>query len=410
MDSIAITKCRVCGNNNLIEVLDLGVQELTGFFPASKSSYVPEMPLKLVKCHGQNVCHLLQLSHTFDLDAMYGENYGYRSGLNDSMVAHLAEKVATIESMCDFQANDIVLDIGSNDGTTLKSYSRSDLRKIGIDPTGQKFASFYPSSIELIPDFFSAILLQPVIKSNKAKVITSFSMFYDLPSPVDFVKDIAEVLDENGIWVLEQSYMPEMMNCVSYDTVCHEHLEYYGLRQIKWIVERAGLQILDIDFNKINGGSFSVTVAHYKKDNKVSSNVQTTLDFEKKYSDLLPYQEFQSQVQQSRAALKTKITEIAARGESIFALGASTKGNVILQYCGLNSELLSGVAEVNEDKYGRFTPGTRVPILSETDVLEQKPDNLLVLPWHFKAFFESSDKFIDINLIYPLQKATTIDD
>ena len=398
-----IQQCRVCGNRELVEVLDLGEQALTGYFPADAGEQVPSMPLKLVKCHGgDDVCHLLQLAHTYNLEEMYGESYGYRSGLNPSMVEHLSGKIEKIKGAVPLKEGELVLDIGSNDGTSLGFYP-GELMRIGIDPTAEKFSRFYPKGTTLVADFFSQTVFDCISCGKKAKVITSFSMFYDLPDPVSFARDIAAALDENGVWVLEQSYMPTMLAKRSYDTVCHEHLEYYGLRQIKWIVERAGLKIVDVEFNDVNGGSFSVAVCHQNSSGQSNEKfVSQVLQQEKQFQTLEPYHHFAREVEASREQLLTRLNSIRSEGKNVAVLGASTKGNVILQYCQIDTSLVSVVAEVNSDKYGKFTPGSKVPIESEKTVLEANPDYLLVLPWHFKAFFESAEQFKDKKLIYPL--------
>ena len=233
-----VSKCRICGNKELIPVVDLGEQYLAGIIPTSElmAKKITKGRLRLVKCHSKNnCCGLLQLEHSYDLDEMYGDNYGYRSGLNKSMVEHLHNKVHKILDIVDLNPDDLVIDIGSNDGTTLSAYNKN-LTLIGIDPTGNKFKEFYPDYIKLIPDFFTDTLVQSRYPDKKAKIVTSFSMFYDLESPQDFVNQISNILDpETGLWVFEQSYMPSMIEKNSYDTICHEHLEYYGISQVIWL-------------------------------------------------------------------------------------------------------------------------------------------------------------------------------
>lgn len=399
-----IHTCRVCGNSNLVDVLHLGDQALTGVFPASPSQPVTVGPLTLAKCHGGgDICHLLQLRHDYDLDEMYGDNYGYRSGLNGSMVRHLGGKVKRILGMAPLSAGDLVLDIGSNDGTTLGFYPEGPWDLVGMDPTGKKFSAYYKPHVKLIPDFFSADTLRARMGNRKAKIVTSFSMFYDLPEPLKFASEIASVLADDGIWVLEQSYMPEMIAQTSYDTVCHEHLEYYGLTQIDWIARKAGLKILDVEFNDVNGGSFSVVVALNASDRKpASEKIEKILSEEQKFKTLTPYEEFARDVETSRKNLLETIGRIKAAGKTVFGMGASTKGNVILQYCGITADMLPVIGEVNDDKFGKFTPGTLIPIVSEKAVLEKNPDYVLILPWHFRRFFESSDSFKNTTLIYPL--------
>ena len=242
-----VQKCRICGNRNLVGVLDLGDQVLTGVFPRNRSTQITKGPLRLVKCMGDgDVCGLLQLEHSYDLGEMYGENYGYRSGLNVTMVKHLHAKVRRVLERVPLVESDLVIDIGSNDSTSLQAYPNPGPILVGIDPTGSKFSNFYPPHIRLIPDFFSAKSVHKQFPGKKAKVITSFSMFYDLEDPLGFMHDVHEVLAEDGVWVFEQSYMPTMLETNSYDTVCHEHLEYYALKQIKWMTDRVGFRIDEV--------------------------------------------------------------------------------------------------------------------------------------------------------------------
>ena len=406
-----ILKCRICENKNLEKVLDLGMQMLTGIFPRDKKQAITTGPLCLVKCTGgDEACGLLQLEHSYDIDEMYGEDYGYRSGLNESMVIHLGNKIKKILDRIELNEGDLVIDIGSNDGTTLKAYPSSGVTLVGIDPTGIKFNKYYPPHVQLIPDFFSSSLVNKYFPGKKAKIITSFSMFYDLEDPVNFMQQVYDVLVDDGVWVFEQSYMPTMLETNSYDTVCHEHLEFYALRQIKWMTDKIGFEIVDVEFNNINGGSFSVTVMKSSKKLEILPKIQKILDEErnKKLDTLIPYQEFAQRVAQAKNELLIFISDSHAAGKTVAALGASTKGNVLLQYCGLTTEEIKCVGEVNSEKLGCYTPGTWIPIISEDELLSREIDYLLVLPWHFKEFFMKSQKFKKTKLIFPLPKIEII--
>ena len=400
----ALTACRICGNTDLPQILDLGEQVLTGVFPKSLEQRISKGPLQLVKCFAADGCGLVQLAHSYDLGEMYGDNYGYRSGLNASMVAHLRRKVERIRSLIDLAPGDLVIDIGSNDGTTLNAYPE-DLRLVGVDPTGAKFRQYYRPHVELIPDFFSAARVRREVPEARAKVVTSFSMYYDLEAPMTFMREVFDVLDEGGVWVCEQSYVATMLETNSYDTACHEHLEYYALHQIKWMADRVGFDIVDIEFNDVNGGSFSFMARRSRSptrqhcaqvaailQNEVALGLQT----------LRPYQEFAQRVVRSRDQLLEFFARCRDEGKRVAALGASTKGNVLLQYCGLTSEQLECVAEVNPDKFGAFTPGSLIPIVDQADVLRSGFDYLLVLPWHFRPFFDASPAFAGRALVYPL--------
>jgi hypothetical protein len=377
--------CRISGSSNLIKVLSLGDQVLTGIFPKNKEQSITTGPLDLVWCPDSG---LLQLHHSYDLGEMYGLNYGYRSGLNDSMVQHLRNKVNHLTRLRPVYAGDIVLDIGSNDATLLSAYNVSGLKRIGIDPTGIKFASYYKDGIELVPDFFSAGAYQSKFPSQKVNIVTAISMFYDLECPANFVADIAEVLDKDGIWHFEQSYMPTMLRMASYDTVCHEHLEYYSLGVVKVLLEKHGLKIIDVQMNGVNGGSFAVTAARTESQLKPNSAVIEWMLGQEDRMGLQtpkPYRDFEERVFRHRDDLVRLIRSLNADGKTIVGYGASTKGNVLLQFCGFTEKDIPCIAEINSDKFGSFTPGTLIPIMSENDVKAIKPDYMLVLPWHFRA-------------------------
>ncbi len=408
-----IKACRICGNPNLESILSLGDQTLTGVFPRKTSEFITRGPMELVKCREDvgDHCGLVQLKHSYEQTEMYGENYGYRSGLNRSMVEHLKGRVGRILEKVSLNAGDLVIDIGSNDSTLLQNYPQKDIQLVGIDPTGVKFKSYYPAHINLIPDFFSAAKVRQHLGAKKAKVITSIAMFYDLERPTDFMREVFEVLDDDGLWVFEQSYMPTMLEKDSYDTVCHEHLEYYAFKQIKWMADAVGFKIVDVEFNAANGGSFAVTAA--KKTSVLFQEnaplIHSILADEKNkgLSSLEPYRAFAQRISLQRENIIELVRKINGRGQKIFGYGASTKGNVILQYCSFTSKDIPFIAEVNSDKFGRFTPGTGIPIISEQQAKDLKPDYLLVLPWHFKdnivqrekAYLESGGA-----LVFPLPR------
>lgn len=394
-----ISACRICGNSKLVSILHLGEQYLTGVFPKTKDAALSKGPLELVKCFSdnpQNSCGLVQLKHSYDLAEMYGDTYGYRSGLNLSMVNHLQSKVIKILQGINLKKGDVVMDIGSNDATLLKAYQNKEIELYGIDPSAEKFRSFYTDDIQLITEFFPSEFLLKKLENKKAKIITSISMFYDLEEPLKFVKAIYDVIDDDGVWVFEQSYLPTMLKTNSYDTVCHEHLEYYCVKQIKWMMDVIGFNIVDIELNSINGGSFSVMVAkkesNVHKENTILVNRFLENERIEGYDKLEVYQEFSKKVLTHKKELIELLTKIKNEGKKLIGYGASTKGNVILQYCNITPDLLPYIAEVNEDKFTSFTPGTLIPIISEKEAKEMKPDYLFILPWHFKENFLTREK------------------
>lgn len=383
--------------------MDLGWQALSGIFPREYSpDGLPGGHLHLVRCGSPNGCGLVQLEQSFEPTLMYGENYGYRSGLNRSMVRHLESRVRDIESRIKFEAGDVVIDIGSNDGTTLSFFSES-LTRIGIDPTSNKYRRYYPSGSIVAADFFSSELAMRLSGGRLAKVITSVAMMYDLEDPGNFVKEVVNVLCRDGIWMFEQSYLPLMLENVAYDTICHEHIEYYGLRQIDWLLNQSGMEVIDVELNDINGGSFAVLAAR-KGVYPISENVSRVRVSENDLWNSVDRVlfDFAANTRSRASELRSFVSEQLSLGKTFAALGASTKGNILLHYSGLSRDAISVVGEVNPDKYGCFTPGTWIPIVSEDEALDKNFDYYIVLPWHFKDFFLKSPKFQKKTLVFPL--------
>lgn len=400
-----IHRCRICGNTNLEQDLDLGEQMLTGVFPRTRDMQVTTGPLRLVKCMGDAACGLLQLAHSYDLGEMYGDNYSYRSGLNASMARHLHAKVARVLGLVSLREGDLVIDVDANDGTTLGAYPESigaDL--LGIDPSGAKFRQYYKSHVDLCADFFTADTLRKVRPRKSVRVLTSFSMFYDLEAPMVFMQDVHDVLADDGVWVFEQSYMPAMLDALSYDTVCHEHLEYYALSQVKWMTDHVGFTIVDIEFNDVNGGSFSVTAVKSVSGMPESPDVARILVEEaaRGLDTLAPFEDFARRTAQSRDELRAFLEQAKAEGKTVAALGASTKGNVLLQYCGITTDGIAEVGEVNPEKFGALTPGTFLPIRDEAEVLLHGHDYHVVLPWHFRRNFLANPAYSGRTLVFPL--------
>jgi C-methyltransferase C-terminal domain/Putative zinc binding domain/Methyltransferase domain len=399
-----LISCRLCGSSDFVTVLALGEQALTGVFPASAEEQVSSGPLELVWCPA---CTLLQLAHGYEPSEMYGDNYGYRSGLNRSMVLHLARKARGLEVLVGLSPGDVVLDVGSNDGTLLGAYATSRVRRIGIDPTAARFADYYPPDAQIVADFFSTAKFREV-SDVPARIITSIAMFYDVEDPVAFARDIGDCLALDGVWHFEQSYMPSMLRSTAYDTVCHEHIEYYSLANVRRILDEAGLELIDVRFNRVNGGSFAVTAAHL--DSRFEPN-RVLIDWFVAQEERIglatpgPFRRFEERVFQHRTDLTQLVTTLRSAGASVMGYGASTKGNVLLQFCGFGPAHIEAIAEVNEDKFGRLTPGTGIPIVSEAEIRARRPDYLLVFPWHFRdGILEREEEYLRTGgrLIFPL--------
>jgi SAM-dependent methyltransferase len=395
-------------------LIDLGQQALTGVFPRARGQHVTVGPLELVKCFGgADACGLVQLRHTYEPTEMYGGEYGYRSSLNKAMVEHLHGKVDALLARAPLGYGDVVLDIGSNDGTSLSFYP-STATLIGIDPTAAKFAKYYAPHVKVVADFFSADAFLKASGGRRASIVSSVAMFYDLDRPLDFVRGVHEVLKDGGLWHFEQSYLPTMLATNSYDTICHEHVEYYSITPILWMLNEVGFSIVEITQNDVNGGSFAITAAKSARGQGKHAPIVDRMLAEERalgLDTMAPFARFAERVVKHRVDLRERLTRLKAEGGRVFGMGASTKGNVILQYCGIGPDLCACIAEVNEDKFGCFTPGTEIPIVSEAEAASRNPTHFLVLPWHFrKNLIPRAAPLLarGIKLIFPLPEIDVV--
>lgn len=398
----SLERCRVCACDQLTVVVDLGKQALASRFPATHEPDPPVVPVVLVMCEQ---CKLVQLKHAIFQPEMYEHAYGYRSGISNTMRTHLAEYNAEIQTVITLNAGDAVLDIGSNDTTFLRCYPASTVR-YGCDPTGTQFRSCYGSDIHLVPTYFTLGNMQALFPDavNKFKVVSSISMFYDLPDPVQFAKDVCTVLTHDGLWTFEQSYALSMLEKNSVDTICHEHLEYYSIQNVLDILAQAHMRVVKLSLNDCNGGSFRVYAV--KMQHALPSlNLSTLLQAEECLRDKDTYIAWMARCTAQVSRLKTFLAAVKAAQKSVYIYGASTKGNTLLQFAQLDASLLTFAVERNPEKVGKHTPGTRIPIISEDTMRAAPPDYLLVLPWHFKAeIIEREKTFLDQGgtLIFPL--------
>jgi NDP-4-keto-2,6-dideoxyhexose 3-C-methyltransferase len=401
----AVENCRICDAPELVPVIDLGEQYIATHFVAGD---VPDLlqrryPLELVRCAGEGGCGLVQLRHSIDPSLLYFD-YGYRSGINQSMRDNLADITSKIERFVTLRAGDTVLDIGCNDGTLLCSYQTPGLDKIGIDPSTNVLAHARAKGLDVVNDYFSAAAFKKARPQKKARAITSIAMFYDLERPADFVRDIAAIISEDGIWVIELSYLPFMLQKNSFDTICHEHLEYYSLATLEWLLDKEELALQHVEFNDTNGGSVRLFIRWAAAIDESNGSVETA---RKRETELAlraedTFKAFRDRVAGIRADLRGILHLAKQRGQSVYLYGASTKGNTILQFCEIDREMVPKAADRNPDKWGRHTLGTGIEIISEEQARAERPDYFLVMPWHFfeefkereRDFLERGGKFI----------------
>lgn len=403
--------CRICGSSALKKIIDLGAQHLQGSFikPGKEIPPLRKITTELVRCDptaDENACGLLQMVTTVPPAILYS-SYWYRSGTNQTMRDHLKGIVEAGMAMAGKdQAR--VLDIGCNDGTLLNYYP-DDFIKFGVDPSD--VAQEVGGNIQVIQDTFPSLELNGRLREERLDIITSIAMFYDLEDPVSFVKGIKAVLSEDGLWIFEMSYMPAMLEMNSYDTICHEHLEYYSFAVIENLLRRCDMKVVKVEFNDINGGSIRCYATHEAmlkyKDRDFYQGIEQVRqqEFDLELDTDKPYRNFQERIDQHKEELATLLKKLKREGKTIHIYGASTKGNTILQWCGLDNTIIDCAADRNPEKDGARTIGTDIPIVSEEKSRAMKPDYYLVLPWHFRdEFLEREKAFLDEGggFIFPL--------
>ena len=392
--------CRICGSKNLTSILNLGDQYFANYSPKSNDvvPFEEKIPLELVRCDKSidpKSCGLVQLRHTTPPNLMY-DRYFYRSGINQTMTNNLNEIAKQAISKIKLNPNDIVIDIGCNDGTLLQNYKELPIRSVGFDPAKNMVQFSKQTGATIITEFFSAEEFIKNYGDEKAKIITSIAMFYDLEDPNQFVDDISKILHPDGIWILELSYLPLMLSQNAFDTIVHEHLEYYHLSALEFLLSKFNLKVVHIQLNDINGGSFRVVVQHKEKsiDNKSLQHITELREKEKNLnlSTNQPFDNFIIKINDEKDKLVAFIKNEVSAGKTVHCYGASTKGNTLLQFYNLDKKLIQFIADRNPDKWGRRTIGTDISIISEEESHSMNPDYFLILPWHFINEFKEREK------------------
>src|SRR2546425_2106111 len=395
--AIAVRECRLCSARRLTRVLSLGNQFVSDFVtPAGEH---PKSPLELVRCQH---CGLIQLKHTFPRTNLY-RHYWYRSGISKTMREALADVAAKAYQVAKPAVGDIVVDTGCNDGTLLRSYPKTGLRLIGFEPAENLVEDARKGTNWVFNDFFKAGIFGEKFGREKAKIITSVAMFYDLEDPNAFVTDIVRCLSSDGIWVVQQNYLTTMLQKNGFDNIGHEHLEYYSLSTMERLLTKHGLDIFDVETNDVNGGSFRTYVCHPGE-----YSIRATVSILKRREERLrldsseAYHTFAANIRKIKSQLDRLVKTEVRRGKTVYVYGASNRGNTMLQYCGLDHGLIRKAADANPEKWGRRTVGTRIPIVSKEEARKDRPDYFLILPHHFleeikleeKDFLNRGGKFI----------------
>ena len=370
--------CKNCNNKNLLKIVKIGKQPLSGFFYKMKKKNIKKFSLDLFKCLN---CDLVQLNNKVKVSKMYGAHYGYKTSISKLMVDHLKEKSQRLKKLKIIRKGHKILDIGSNDATFLKLLG-NDFDLFGIDPSAAKFKKNY-KHMNLIPDFFSKKNIMKNIKKNDVKFnfISSIAIFYDVENPNAFCKDINSLLDKDGIWLCEFSYLPLMLKNLTFDQICHEHLMYYSLTVFEKILKNNELKIIDVKLNEINGGSIEVLIAKNSSKRKSNLKLINKFKFDEKKINHKSFKNFSTRINN----VKKNLISFVKKNKSIIGYGASTKGNIVLNFAKMNSKNISYICDGNKKIFGKFTPGSNIQIISKNQMRKINPKYLLVLIWSFRS-------------------------
>ena len=370
--------CKNCKSRSLKKIINIGNQPLSSHFYSKKINKLKNYSLDLYICQK---CNLVQFKSLPKLDDMYGLNYGYRTSLSPLMIDHMKNKfLKNKNDLIKKKTN--ILDIGCNDGTFLNFFKKfENVNLYGVDPSAEKFKQYHSKKINLIIDYFERNKIQKKFKDINFDLITSFAMFYDIEDPNSFCRDINKLLTKNGKWILELSYFPLLLQNLTYDQICHEHVTYYTLTTFENIIKKNGLKILDFSLNSINGGSIEIICS--KKNAKHSPNIKKInqqKNFEKNINQE-SYQNFNRRVSNVKKTLNLFLEKNKGK---VIGYGASTKGNIVLNHCGIDEKKLQYICDANPYKFNRFTPGSNIKIISKQKMRKLKPKFLLVLIWSFR--------------------------
>lgn len=395
-----IKKCRSCESHNLNEAISLGQLYLADFSSADK--YPPKHPLDLVFCGD---CGLVQLRVTTPRELLYTERYGYKSGVTETMREELQDIAQNTKKYVNGESDKLMVDIGANDGTLLKCFGK-DFIKIGIDPV-KKFAKNMQNAADIvISDFFNLESFRKSAGNIKADVVTSIACFYDIDNLNEFVSQVKSILKPHGVFVVQQNYLVGMLEQNAFDNIVHEHITYFSLLSLDNLFKRHGLEVFEVEKRGINGGSFRTLVGR-----KGLKTIGNSVKKMKKYEETIKlrskktYHSFSKRVKANGEKLNKFIRDEIKKGKKIYLYGASTRGNTLLQHYKLHRNLVQKAVERNPEKWGKYIASSQIPIISESQARKEKPDYMLVAPWHFKDEFLKREKsYLDGggHFIFPL--------
>lgn len=387
-----INRCRACGSAELEDLFSLGNQFVSGF-RLPDDPPLQRAPIELVYCRA---CTLTQQRYTVPSELLYARHYWYRSGTTDTMRAALADVVRAASARVDLRPGDVVLDIGSNDGTLLRQYP-DDFVRVGVEPATNLATEENYRGLALVRDFWPANLASIVLPQGNVKIVTACGMLYDLNDPLSFLRDVARVLAPDGVFVAQLQCLAQTVRLKDAGNLCHEHLEFYTLRALGSLMLRAGLAVEDVEENAVNGGSYrlycrlSDRIEHVQNENALRRCVDATCaEHDAGLTDPARLRAFGDDLLANAMELRALVETLVRGGKTVWAYGASTKGNVILQSAGLGPDLVRAAADRSPEKWGRLTC-TGVPVVSEDEFRKARPAYAVMLPYTFFDEFDARE-------------------
>ena len=381
--------CRVCHSDQLTPLYSLGNQYVNNFINPEDLATCIKAPLEMILCEH---CTLLQLKHTAPQELLYAGFYWYKSGVTDTMKRALREISEKAETWFGLEAGDVVLDIGSNDGTLLRTYEVPGLITVGVEPASNLIEEGRVGLTHCIHDFWNYESYHKEV-GTQAKVITALGMFYDMEDPNQFISDAAKALTEDGVFIAQLMCLKNMMDTNDVGNICHEHLEFYSFHSLEYLFEHNGLEVFDVEINNVNGASYRLFARKKGADvtpaEGADERIARVRQDEEGLDDKKVHLEFFERLETNKRKCVAFIKREVAKGKKVWVYGASTKGNVILQYYGLDHTLIEAAAERSPAKWGKYTVGSMIPCVSEEEARKAQPDYFLVLPYaFFDEFYE----------------------
>jgi hypothetical protein len=395
--------CRICGNEKVAKFLDLGSTPLANSFLKQEQLSEPEprFPLHVVFCPK---CGLVQLDHVVAPEILF-RNYIYVSSTSQTMPVHFANFANEIVARFTGSPQDLVVEIGSNDGCLLRAFQKHNVNTLGIEPASNIAAIANQAGLKTVNDFFCERTVRSLQSKNiAAKVVIGNNVLAHIGDLEDFLTALDLILLPEGVALFEVPYLVDLLEKCEFDTIYHEHLSYFSVGSLQRLFEQKGMRIFDVKRLPVHGGTIRVYVSREGTGEIPLPSVREMLLLEKsaKLDSLETYTAFATRIEEIKHKTRSLLTELKSSGASIAAYGAPAKGNTLLNYFQIGNDVLDFVVDRSHHKQGMYTPGSHISVVSPEILLDKQPDYVLVLAWNFideivkqqSEYLELGGKFI----------------